>query len=293
MINKLQSCPVCGGNGKLYKTLRSEKQEGEFNYYLCQECECYFIDTDVINRMDAGQQLIKYNEDYWNMELSAAIERSYGAALARMAESIYYSRISINKFLDIGTGSGYFLDAIASYLPDHKDLFYGIEKFPPEGENHTKSKNYYTCDYKDLNMKFDGGMCIEVIEHLTPNMLKTLFDAIASVSQKGALYIVNSGLTEFITRETPTYLDPFVRGHIMGWSVKGIRKICQNTKFQVLPIRGKTWAFAMEFDGDATRNEDITDRIWSALPENLAILEDSKMGSVLKILGMETVRAYL
>ncbi len=293
MAFNAQKCPVCGGRGVFYKLFSSGKYREEYTYYLCENCNCYFIDTSVLDRMDKGEFLIQYDESYWKTELTSAVARSYGPALARMAEAIHYARRPVEKFLDIGTGSGYFLDAIAAYLPEHKSIFYGVEKYPPEEGKTTESPNYFRSDYKDLNMKFDCGMCVEVIEHLTPKMLHGLLKDVAGVSNPGALYIINSGLSDYVAHEDPDYLDPFVRGHIISWSINGIKSICKDLGFSVFPIRGKTWAIAIEYKSTAPLNEDITDRIWSALSENLEILTSEKMGSVLKILGLESVRAYL
>ena len=62
--------------------------------------------------------------------------------------------------------------------------------------------------------------------------------------------------------------------------------------FKVYNIHGKTWAFALEYDYEEL-NFNIQDGILSTLPENLKILNDQDMGSVLKVLGVETARAYI
>ena len=49
--------------------------------------------------------------------------------------------------------------------------------------------------------------------------------------------------------------------------------------------------FALEYDYEEL-NVNIQDRIWSVLPENLKILNDKNMGSVLRVLGLETARVY-
>ena len=62
--------------------------------------------------------------------------------------------------------------------------------------------------------------------------------------------------------------------------------------FKVYNIHGKTWAFALEYDYEEL-NFNIQDGILSTLPENLKILNDKDMGSVLKVLGLETAREYI
>jgi hypothetical protein len=281
-----QICPCCHSKkAVLFKSVN------EYNYFNCSDCDSIFLDTEYLLKIDTGNSIVKYEYDYWKEELASAKERSYGVALARMAEAIYYCKIPIKKFLDIGTGPGYFLDAVGNLLPDHISVFYGVELFPPEIEYRTTSKNYIISDLENLKEKFDCGICIEVLEHLTPNMVSDLFKKLATVSNREALYIFNTGLPEYVKHEDIGYLDPIRRGHLVSYSLKAIDLLAKKYGFVTHRIIGKTWAFALEFT-DINPEKDIRDRIWKTPKHNLDILTDSKMGSVLKILGSETVRAY-
>jgi hypothetical protein len=281
-----QTCPCCQSvQTQLFKSVSGH------DYFNCSTCESLFIDTEDLRRIDSGLSIVKYEEGYWRMELQSAKERSYGPTLARMAEAVYYCKRPIEKFLDIGTGPGYFLDAIGKLLPDNAGLFYGVELYPPDKEFRTPSKNYLIDDLGNLQDKFDCGICIEVIEHLTPSMLDDLLKKLANVSNPKSLYIFNTGMPEYVKNEDPGYLDPSVRGHLVSYSLKAIAQMAGKYGFVTHKIIGKTWAFALEFQGES-ENEDIRDRIWKALPYNLNILTDKNMGSVLKILGLETARAY-
>lgn len=283
-------CPVCGGNAKVF----SEKKGGEksFLYYECRKCGSIFIEPEILDKMDNGIPLIEYTKEYWDMELQSARRRCFGDCMARMAEVIYYATIPIENFLDIGGGTGMFLDAIEQYLPDNKEHFYSVEKYPPEKIHCTKSKNFYNCSYSELNMKFQAGICIEVVEHLTPQMLVSIFRDVASVSSDGAIYLINTGMPQYVKKEDPNYLDPFIRGHIMSYSLKGIQNLLEPLGYSVYPIRGKNWAYCIEYHSN-NKDSDITGRLWKALPENLELLKDSKMGSVLHILGRESINGYL
>ncbi|WP_312094088.1 methyltransferase domain-containing protein [Aminipila sp.] len=285
-------CVVCNGESKVYRTFSRNNGQDLLNYFICESCGSIFIEPPIIELMDNGQNIIDYDDNYWTMETKSAKKRCFSICLARMAEAIFYTQIKIDKFLDIGTGTGLFLDAIQLYLPNKADRFYGVEKYPPTKGEKTKSPNYYTCDYNQLGEKFDAGMCIEVVEHLTPKMLKSLFTDISQISNEGALYIINTGLAQYTDLEDPNYIDPYVRGHIMSYSIKGLDFLLSDIGFTVHEIRGKTWAIAIEYKR-GNRDEDITDRIWRVLPDNLELLNDSQMGSVLQILGRESVRAYL
>lgn len=281
------TCPCCGKS-----TNKHIKNISGYDYFQCANCKLIFIDSQYIDKIDNGVNIVKYDYEYWENELSSAKDRSYGEALARMAEVFYYCRIPIKKYLDIGTGAGYFLDAVEKYLPNNANLFYGVEKFPPPLEFQTKSPNYITGDISDINIKFDAGICMEVLEHLTPKMVRSLLEDLAKISNPGAFYIFNTGLQEYVLNENIDYLDPVKRGHILSYSIEAVNLISKGLGFAVLPISGKTWAFALEYKSHANNNENIESRIWSALECNLNILSDKDMGSVLRILGLETSRAY-
>jgi hypothetical protein len=188
------------------------------------------------------------------------------------------------------------LDAIAQYLPKHSDKFHGVERFPPPLEYRTQHKNYVIGSLRDLTLCFEAGLCMEVIEHLTPVMLRHLLEDISAKSIPGACFIFNTGLSDYVLKEDSAYLDPVTRGHITSWSVDAVKALCQGLNLIVYPIPGKTWAFIVEHrldtDQPAAAKQDIRKRLWSALPENLEILTDPAMGSVLKILGHHTILAF-
>ena len=178
-------------------------------------------------------------------------------------------------------------------------IFYRIELFLEE-KYRTRSKNYIQGDMGQVTDKFDCGICMEVIEHLTPAMLSDMLMKLARISNPGALYIFNTGMPEYVLHEDMDYLDPVKRGHLVSYSLAAMELLAGKYGFTVHRIIGKTWAFALEFtDGEQPRpeagieKEDIRSRIWHASGHNLSILCDSNMGCVLKVLGLETsLRAY-
>lgn len=248
------------------------------------------IDPNVLATVDSGTSLPRvYDAAYFDEELVAAFDRSYGPSLARFAEVVLYARTPVRRFLDIGTGHGFLLDALSMHLPSHRDAFFGVEAFPPK--NHSTHPNYIRGTVAATSERFDAGCCIEVIEHLTPAQFRALLAEVASRSNPGALYIVNSGQPRYVLDDDPNYLDPDRRGHIFSYSLEAVALLAEPFGFRTVPLRGKTWAFLLEYDRD-----DVTppqDRIWSALPENVDLLRDPERGSVLHILGMETARAYV
>jgi len=281
-------CPVCdSGDTSLFKTVN------EYAYYQCTSCKVLFIAREILDKMDKGEFLIEYSHNYWRDELKAAKERSWGATLARVAELFLYARLPIRNFIDIGAGPGYFLDAINYQLPSSDNIFHAEELFPPAKEFCTNSKNYHIGSLLDLNFQFDAGCCVEVVEHLTPNMLRGMLSDIAKKSIKNSIYIFNTGLVDYIINEDIDYLDPIVRGHVMGWSIPALQHIAEPLGFKIIPIPGKTWAFIAEYLPDHGFEHPLSDRIWTALPENLEILKDRQTGNLMYILGIETARAYI
>ena len=281
-------CPVCDSSSvKLFKEVK------EYSYFKCISCNVIFLSPEILNKIDSGFGLIEYSSSYWSEELKAARERSWGPALARVAELFLYARLPIRRFIDIGSGPGYLLDALQYQLPLASEVFYAHELFPPADEFCTNNKNYLKGSILNFPFCFEAGCCIEVIEHLTPSMVKGLFRDLAQKSKANSIYIFNTGLVEYIENEDIKYLDPHVRGHIMGWSVKGLNHLVKPIGFEVYSIPGKTWAFIAEYKPNHNFNNPLPERIWHALPENVNILRDQTTGNLMYVLGLETVRAYI
>lgn len=262
-------------------------------YFECTDCDFIFADPVLIAAIDAGNSPREYDENYWQAELESARDRSYGPSLARLGEALLYCSVPVQKFIDIGTGPGFLLDAVARYLPASSDRFYGVEKFPPEPEFRSSHANYVCADLGDMGMTFECGVCIEVIEHLTPAMAAALAGSLRKAASPGALFLFNTGLTDYVRHEDPGYLDPFKRGHITCWSVTAARRVFEVHGFRVLPLPGKSWAFVVEYPSDDPGQQvPLQDRIWSAPQANVDLLTDGSMGTVMHILARESARAY-
>ena len=278
-------CPICDSKNTDLHT----KVSG-FDYIQCFGCDSIFIDPKTIDEIDNGRSLVDYEGSYWEKELKAARVRCYGPALARVAEAFLYARRPIDVFLDVGTGGGLLLDACSTYLPRSKHKFYGIEKYPP-AYHMSQNPNLIIGSISDLDMKVDAGCCIEVIEHLTPKMLRTMLVDLAAVSHDDALFIFNSGQPDFVRKDAPGYLDPLRCGHLVSYSLAAISILAEPAGFRVHELVGKTWAFLLE-KTESRSPEAVKDRIWTPVKSNLDVLKDADMGSVMYILGLETARAY-
>lgn len=288
MLHNTVQCPLC----RTVKDRPLIKKVDRYSYHQCIECDFIFIDYDILNSIDNGKPVFQYHQTYWKQELEAAKERSWGPAMARMSECFHYCRIPINSFIDIGSGPGYFLDAVNHFLPASSNKFFGWEKYPPQAEFQTKHQNYFTSDLKEINIQFQAGLCMEVIEHLTPKQVYNLMLDLANKTDDGAFFIFNTGLTDYVLKEDMDYLDPVTRGHISIWSVRSLNILLNELRYSCYAIGKKTWAVGIEYKGTKQQENNIDSRIWKVLPENSKVLEDASSGSVIKILGLESARAY-
>ena len=254
-------------------------------YFRCTACGSLFADPAF--------QPPPYTDAYWRDELDAARERCFGPAIMRVAETIAYCRLPIRAFIDIGAGTGWLLDALETLLPRAIDRFHAVELYPPPHPHRTANPNYIIGSLADSNRVFDAGVCIEVIEHLTPSTLRTLAAQLAAVSRPGSLYLFNSGQPEFVEREDPGYLDPHGRGHIVSYSLAGAAAIFRPAGFNVIALPGRTWAFLAEFDTtDPVDGHALITRLWHPVPENVSMLRASRFGELIRVAGIDTARAY-
>jgi hypothetical protein len=271
------ACAVCEGAAHHFATVDG------YPFLECEVCDSIAVDAATMEQVDRGALVRRYDEDYWSAELSAARSRSWGEALARVGEVVLYCERPIQVFLDIATGPGYLLDALATYLPS-RPIFHGVELFPPP--EHSAHPNYLVGSVADFPMIVDAGVCIETIEHLTPRMARDLAEQLGAKCQPNSLILFNTGLSDFTRNEDPGYIDPVRRGHIISWGLPALRSTFEPAGFKVHPLR--SWAFAIEYR--PTTDRPLADRIWNS--PNAHLLSDPEMGSVMFILGRESARTY-
>ena len=281
-------CAVCeAGAARPYRDIEGVA------YFCCATCGSLFAHPDFLARFEAGTAN-HYADDYWQSELGAARERCFGPALLRVAETIAYCRIPVNAFIDLGAGTGWLLDALETLLPEAIDRFHAVELFPPPPAHRTANPNYVVGRLADTRRIFDAGVCIEVIEHLTPATLRALVVQLAAVSRPGSLYLFNSGQPDFVAREDPAYLDPHRRGHIASYSLAGANAIFAPAGFNVIALPGRSWAFLAEFGPSQPVDADaLIARLWQPVPENLAMLRSARFGELMRAAALDTARAYL
>jgi hypothetical protein len=281
-------CPVCLGTGCDHFSTVST-----VDYLKCRTCGSLFAEPAFLEKAARGEAQT-YREDYWEEERQAAHERCFGSTPIRVAETLLYCRRPVRRFLDIGAGSGHLLDALAILLPRAQDIFHAVEAFPPPPPHRTTHPNFIEGMVGDLTGPFDAGVCIEVIEHLVPDILRGIAADLARISAPSALYYFNSDQPAFVEEEDPTYLDPLIRGHVVAYSLAGLRAIFEPAGFNIITLPGRNWAFLAELGPVcAVSRDDLYARVWTALPENVAILNDGGFSTLLHTSGLEAARCYL
>lgn len=287
-------CVVCGVPGASpYRSIAGVQ------YLECGDCRSLFADPAFLSAMTRAA-VKEYDRTYWEEELRPARDRAYGSSLARVAETFCYCRIAIERFIDIGSGPGYLLDALQGVLPQQQALFHGVELFPPEQESRSTHPNYRIGTLGDLEGHFQAGVCIEVIEHLQPDTLRQLLAQLAHRSSVGAMYYFSSGQPEYVKGEDPDYLDPLVRGHIIAYSLKGLRPLFAAAGFQLIPLPGRSWAFLAEYLPEQASlqpppptADELLNRLWTMLPANQQKLSGGSYGPMMQVMGIESARCYL
>jgi len=276
------ACPICNGR---HEQVHFGVRDG-YDYYACSSCESLYINPDVLARIDEGHTTREYDADYWNSELQSARERSQAEGLICAGEAIIYARRPVRRFLDVGAGPGYLLDELAAKYPAHPDTFHAVELFPPD--ECSTHPNYTVGDVGSLAEKFDAGVCIEVVEHLTPSMLGGLAAGLARVSNVNAAWLFNTGMPSYVRHQDPGYLDPKRRGHIVSYGIKALRRIFEPHGFRVLDLPGKNFAFLVEYRPDFSPIP-FDQRFYHSLPENQQLLKEC---ALVYVASFESARSY-
>lgn len=287
-MTAIERCPLCTRG-----MLSPLRDVDGVQYLRCDTCGSILAEAAFLDRTMAGEAR-NYDDNYWASELKAAQERGYGASLVRLAEVFLYARRPVRRFLDISSGAGTLLDAAAEILPEIADVFWGVEPFPPPVAFRARHPNYRIGHLHTLDGKFDGGTCIEVIEHLPPSVLRAMLTDLASISEPDAVWYFNSAQPTFVIRDDPSYLDPYTRGHIASYSIEGLRPVFAEVGFTLNALPGRDWAFLAEYTrGQPEDSNAMLERVWRMLPENRALLGSARFGPLLLVAALEGARCYI
>ena len=79
-VEQIAACPLCDGPMSEFAEVRG------FHYFLCPDCQFISVDPVTLARIDAGHNIRRYDDAYWQMEVAAAKRRALGDGPARFAE---------------------------------------------------------------------------------------------------------------------------------------------------------------------------------------------------------------
>lgn len=280
-MRSLITCPVCQSGRSLPHAIIDG-----YGYFTCQSCDSIHIDPAVLDELDAGNALVgKYEKDYWERERKSALARATGVSLCRAGEAILYCRRPVKRLLDLGAGPGFLVQELQRLIDPTADIVHGVEKYPPPYAS--VCTNLHIGSIASLAGLFDAGICIEVIEHLTPRMLDAILGELAGVSAQGSLWLFNTGMPDYVRNEDPGYLDPVRRGHIISYSLAGLTPWFEHRGFRISALPGRSFGFFAEYQPQETL--DFASRFYQPVTENLVLLQRN---GLLYQAAFETARSY-
>lgn len=281
MTSEIVACPVCAdGTSVLYTVVDL------YPYYECRACGSIHVAPEILAGMDAGTASVgEYGDAYWESEVRSARQRASGLSLCRAGEAILYCRRPVRRFLDVGAGPGFLLQELQGLLDADAAIFHGVEKFPPAYA--VDCPNFHRGDVAEAPGPFDAGVCIEVVEHLTPAMLDRLVAGLARVSQPGSLWLFNTGMPDYVRNEDPAYLDPTHRGHVVSWSLAGLRPYFERHGFALRELPGRSFGFFVEYQ--PVEAPEFEQRYCMPIPQNRELL---LRHGLLYHAAFETARSY-
>ena len=101
-------------------------------------------------------------------------------------------------------------------------------------------------------------------------------------------------MPSFVEARDPGYLDPRRRGHIVAWSIDGVRRVFAPAGFNIIPLPGRDWAFLAEFGPEReVPVDDLMSWLWNPVPENLALWHGDAFETLFETIGLESARCYL
>ena len=240
----MNSCPVCSGT-----KIKNYLEKDNFVFLRCLDCGFIWVDVSGVNLSDyynnSNYLHDKIGKGYVDYEADKAPMQPVYSALLDKIKSYCPGR----RLLDLGTASGYFLDAA-----DENGYFAeGIEINPSAvKEGLAKGRKIKQADILKNNYpdgSFDAITTFDLLEHLPPSGLDDYLSAIKKLlSEKGILAVITvntaSWWAKIFGKKWHTFLPP---EHISYFNDKNIGLFLKNNGFEVLEIKTAHKIFSLQY----------------------------------------------
>ena len=281
-------CPICRNEASRLRDVDAVA------YFRCLKCESVFAHPDFLAAVDAGA-VGNYRDSYWEQELPAARERSFGPGVARMAETLRMARMPVRRALDIGSGPGLLLDALAELVPSLAERVHGVELFPPPPRAAQPSPNYHVGSVGDLE-----GTVRRRRVHRSDRASHARHARRPAAATRGE---IEPGRALFLQLRPavvcrggrPRLSGPALAAAMWSsWSIAGARVVFEPAGFNVIALPGRDWAFLAEFGPPRAVGADtLIDWLWRPAPDNIALIRNDRFGPLFETIGLECARCYL
>ncbi len=262
-------CPIC--SCELDTTLHSTHPD----FLLCPDCRVAVRITGTLAK--EPDRLNVYSSDWVKKHSNNPIARDIARSTAGIVSSVLPNGSTI---LDIGCGSGLLVDRLArmGYRASGLDWSEPAIQF---------AREHYQGDYILANAEntlkvarlWDCAVASHILEHLE-NPHKFLQSVKGVLTEDGYLVVAVPNLDwwdlKSVYRSVSTIFDP---EHVVGYSVKGLRKVLEGNGYEVVKMVSRTHRMAIltavgitayhkVVKGKATGEQGIAQRTYLEITDN-------------------------
>jgi 2-polyprenyl-3-methyl-5-hydroxy-6-metoxy-1,4-benzoquinol methylase len=249
-------CPFCHG-----EVIRPKYIVGEHKILRCQTCTLMWL-----NKMPSPDDLkLVYDDGYFGNKnfITGKDENLFGYydyLAERFTRQNSYLRIinksknylpnfqpNQSKFLDVGCGLGYLMDAAHDARFDVRGVEFNEAALKIlKGKYVFKAECCDILDYKEKN--FDVVAMMDVIEHLL-NPFATVSKLNKILNRDGILIITTMDSDGLVSRILGTKIEDFrrVKEHLFFFTRKSLRTLLEKNNFEILDIQYYGHTFKLDF----------------------------------------------
>lgn len=192
----LLACPNCGGGLILAKADREEGEKIESGALTCARCaETFPVQNGMPRFVPASNYTASFGYQ-WNLHFKTQYDSHTKVPVSRgrlFAETAWPERMTDQKVLEVGSGSGRFTEPLASTGATIVSLDYS-QAVEANARNNGNKENVLIVQASIYNMpipqaSFDKVLCIGVLQH-TPDVAKS-FSALVNALKPGGELVID------------------------------------------------------------------------------------------------------